>query len=241
MYSFFCVSPILSLYLILARARPENLFLLDSLHNSLDAPSDDVSFLWNPDETTLDSTGLASNPLDQDIDLMGDVDSVGNSNDPFTSNIMGLTALPSCKSEGSQTDGVLKARDGESCRPKETVDLPTEIFQDPEAYLRGNLDTPKGQNNQHGQGDQKDENMNSGFLTPDFKEDEKICPSEIFGPSNIPVCRNTLTGVMDSEVASNAVTLFNAIPCRCCVTHFVPFVELLAIVDHLARRYPGMP
>lgn len=241
---FYRVSSVLLLNLILVHARPENLFSSDSIQPTLDAPLDDASPLWSSDEF---SSGSTTNPLDQDASFMSDIDSFDNSNNLFASNSIDLTALPSCESEGSLTDGVLQARDGASCLPKDTpkdiINLPIELFQDPEAYLRNNLGTPPtDQKNQPGQGNMQDEDMKSVVTTSDFQQDEESCPTEIFGPSNIPVCRNPFTGRMVSEVSSYAVTLYNVIPCRCFSSHFAAFRgNLSRLLTFLARRYPCMP
>lgn len=236
MSSFIRVFAFLVLNSILAHARPQDLFTLDSPQFNLDAPYNDASSLLNSNDVTSDSTSLFLDPLDQGIDFSSDMDSFGNSNNLFASNSMDLTALPSCKSEGSQTDSSLQARDG-SCQPQETINLPTELFQDPFKFLRDNIGTPlRGQIRRPGQGDQKDENTNLIFFTSPFKDDEEACPTYFFGPSNIPVCQNPLTGHAEREVASNAKRLYNIISCQCRVTHFALFVKLLAIADPLARR-----
>ena len=235
------VSLIFILNLILAHARPENLFTLDSPDLTLETSADDASPLWNSNDITSDFTDLVLDPLDQDINLISDIDSFDYSNDLFASNSLRFTAIPSCESEGSQTDSGLQARDG-YCQSHGTIDLPTELFQDPAAFLRDNLGTPPtGQINQPGQGDQKDENTNSAFRASDFKENEQKCPIYMFGASNIPVCNNPLTGRVRRERASNAVRVINAVPCRCRVRHFALIVKLLAIADILTRRYRGLP
>lgn len=228
MFLFYRVSLVLVLSLVLAHSRHENLFSIDST-DFLNAPSDDASPLWNSDEITPDSTGLTLNSLDQGVNFMSDTESNGNSNDLFASSSMDLIALPSCEAEGSLTDGILKARDGESCQPRESIGSPTDLFQD----LRDSLSAPtKERNNQAGQGDPKDENRNVIFGISGFMEDEELCPTEIFGPSNIPVCRNPFTGRMVEEAGSYAVTLYNVLQCRCFFTQVAPFVELVAIADY---------
>ena len=235
------VSSIFILNLILAHARPENLFTLDSPDLNLDISSDDASPLWNSNDITSGFNDLVFDPLDQDIDFISDIDSFDNSNNLFASNSMDSASLPSCNSESSQTDGGLQARDG-FCQSQETIDLPTQLFQDPEAFLRGNLGTPSTEQiNQPGQGGQQDEDTNSAFRALNFKENEQQCPGDMFGASNIPVCNNPLTGLVYRERASNAMRATNAVPCRCRVMHCTLIVELHAIADLLARRYRGLP
>lgn len=211
---FYCVPAIFMVNLIVAHSRLEDLFTLDSSDLSLDAFSDDASSFWSADENTSGFISLASNDLDQDPSFMSDINSLSSSNNLFASNSPDSTALFSCESEGSQLDGFLQARDG-SCPPQENFNLDLQLFQDPEGYLRDNINVPpKGQMNQPGQEGKQDENRYMDFLTTNFKEDEEKCPTATYGSSNIPVCRNPFTGRMEYEPSSFAVTLYNALPCK---------------------------
>lgn len=212
-----CISSILAFRLLLGHARPENLFLLDSTEPTLNSPSDDPEFLWNSKALTSSFSDLTANPSNQDINTIGGSDLFSNSDNLFASTSLDLTAFPSsCETEGSLTtnDGILQARDGGSCLPtghEENIDLPLELFSNPEGYLRDNIpNAPVGQMDQSGGVSMS---IRDEFRIVNFKDSEEICPSEIFGPSNIPVCSNPFTGRMVRERGQAALTLFNVIPC----------------------------
>lgn len=227
--------------LILAHARPENLFTSEPPQFNLDAPFDDASLQLNSNDVSSESTSLFLDPSDQEIGFSSDMDSFGNSNNLLASNSMDLTVLPDCKSVGSQTNGGLQARD-EYCPPQGTIDLPTDLFKDPLEYLRDNLGTPlRGQTNQPGQGVREDENTNSIYSKMQYQPNEEQCPTRLFRTSNIPVCENPLTGALQREIGSNAFRAFNVVPCQCHVTHFALFTTLLVITNLPVRRSSGMP
>lgn len=224
---FLCISSILAFRLILAHARPENLFLLDSTEPTLNSAWDDPDLLWNSNGVTSSFSDLAANPLNQDINILGGSDLWSNSDDLFASTSWDLTAFPSsCETEGSLTnDDALQARDGRSCLPEkgqeENIDLPVELFSNPEGYLRDNIPkVPVGQTDQPGE---ENIGIRDEFRIVNFKDREEICPWELFGPSNIPVCHNPYTGRTFRERGKIVIKLLNIIPCKCFVfANFAP-------------------
>lgn len=219
------LSSSLSLLIVFfAHVRSEDLF-----------PPDDASSLWSLDDPANSaSVDLVVNPSDLDLDTVSIPgsfelsDPSDSSDDLFASDLSAssdLVALPACESEGILANDDLQAREERSCKnPDENLDLnlPVQLFQDPVRFLRDSLRTPPvGQGDRPtDQGSPEDEPGDSKAATR-YPPNEDVCPSEVFGSSNIPVCDNPYTGTTVQELHSYALLAINTIPCRCSVSHYL--------------------
>lgn len=233
---FFRISCFLVVNLLLVDARPQGLFQVDSSdslwNDQLNDPWDDPvtdpasnNLFLDSNEYTSDGIDLALNPVEEDSTTDGDSNTSTDWDNLFASTTPpDLSALPNCESQGSLTDGLLQARDGEVCAPKKqegTINLPTELFQDPAGYLQREFQKPPlGQTDQPDKSTSNDEELNFGSFLQNrpaaltFKEDSDRCPSRNFGLSNTPVCDNPHTGDAVQEPGQTGFTLYNVAPCK---------------------------
>lgn len=213
------ITLVLGSSLALAHAQPDNLFLSDSLESTLNEQVDDIHF--NSDGFIFSEPDFASNSLNQD-----ETDLFFDANDPVVDpSLLNLATLPdSCGSEESSTDGPLQARDGSSCSSQEEqFDLPLELFEDPEKYLRDDLlHPPTGQAGQSGQGAEDGDlgfgafmrNRDAPILEP--LQNEQLCDREKFPLSTTPICSNPITGSVYRDVRlRDGFILIDAVPCTC--------------------------
>lgn len=116
----------------------------------------------------------------------------------------------------------LQARDDSSCtpsEPQESIDSITDLFQDPENFLRQRIPptkTPTGQLNQLDQdedGSSFDTLLNNRPAPLLFEEDGNKCPMEAFGLSTTPVCLDSLKGSAIGN-AGSGFTLYDVEPCK---------------------------
>ena len=219
-FSFFGLPLLSILNSMLAQAHPESSLFSESIEPNLDNPADDPYLM--PAEFTSDFADLALDPANQET-----ADLFVGSNDPFTSTDLWDPALPSdsCPSEEEGMNGILRARDGASCSlRKDNVDLPVELFENPEGYLQDMLSSPPiGQGDRYDQG--SIENGDLGFedflrnrrlsIVP-LEPNDQICDHRIFGKSNVPMCDNPFTGSVASLPGKGyQFNLIDAFPCEC--------------------------
>ena len=221
---------------ILAHAQPDNFFLSEFMDPTL-SEVDDTS--WNSDGLISGLPDFASNQVNQD-----ETDLFPNSDDHVDgTNLWDLASISdSCGIEESSTNDLLPVRDGTSCASQEgKVDLPIELFQDPEGYLRQTLRAPPaGQADQSGQGNKEDGDLGFGaFIRNRFPpisrplaSDDESCDRGKFGVPTTPLCSNPFTGSVNKDMtAGNSFTLTDAVPCRCLFHFFFRFFFCLLILS----------
>lgn len=205
--------------LILPHVRTQDLFALNSntpTWNAWDA-SDAL------DDPVHDAGFLSANSVLQDNDMLSDPIWLENSDNLFSSNAWDLSARPSCDTTGSLTDDdMLQSRDLGSCNnnhENEKFNLPTDLFENPEDVLRGIVIPAEPEiqydpeTDQPGQYAQRYEQKLQAKLTEDLKPNDGVCPPEVYGPFNIPVCSNPFTGHASQDPATFLWHLLNVIPC----------------------------
>jgi hypothetical protein len=225
------ISCFLVALLLLVDARPQGFFPLDASDSLWSGQVNDPVTDVASKSLFLDSNESTSNPVDEGGTTDGGSNTFLDLDNLFASSTpLDLSAPPNCDAQGSLTDGLLQARDGGACAPKipaGTINLPTELFQDPASYLQREFQTPpQGQTDQPDQPDQpdqsakNDEDLNFGAFLQNrpsaliFKEDSHRCPSSIFRLSNTPVCDNPHTGNAVPEPGQTGFSLYNVAPCR---------------------------
>ena len=236
MMCFLIISCITLWSRILIDAKPEDLFSFDS-NNELTEPvlkDDGVISLQGP-------TGLSSNDISpSDFVFTSTSPTNENDADPFDFEISDLfpdenhsvnvdpflQSASACESDQrlSWVDSAsnLQARDDTSCtpsKPQESIDSITNLFQDPENFLRQRIPPtkiPTGQINQLGQNEDDfsfDTLLNNRPVPLLFEEDGNKCPIEAFGLSITPVCLDSLKGSAIENTGSG-FTLYDVEPCK---------------------------
>lgn len=210
------VTVVLSLNLMLAYAQLDNFFLSESMEPTLNDQMNSDFFTsslpaFAPDQINQGATDLFPGA----IDLAPSTD------------LLDLASLPDpCGSEESLSNDLLQARDEEACTSRGgQVDLPIELFEDPEGYLRDNLPTPPvGQADPFGQESKDDGDLGFGAFMRNRNQpapnlfddgDDQLCDRRTFGLSTTPMCSNPYTGLVSRDLSTmNSYTLLDAVPCR---------------------------
>lgn len=208
--------------------------------------SNDLNSLWSLDDT--DSLLEGSNgdefissffDINTDINIPSDTGLLSSTDldNLFVSDISDMSAHPACvigslmdATDNIESDRIqdLQARDGEegaggeSCpnfnEERGNFDLPVELFQNPEDFLRNRFRVPpRGQTSQPGPtpGSEDDEEVLRSSFALDLKPDENICPAETYGLSQVPVCSNPYMGYFQFRegAVGGEVDLYNVLPC----------------------------